>query len=207
MPITNSINPNQTIFDRMRQDARASGIKAGFQAGQSIEWLLGYAKQMNDGISILELAKSQQQRDSSVLGSMMVFLYDPKLKATLPYYDTLPIVFPIARYDDGFLGINLHYLSPRWRLFLLNTLQNLYMSGNQNTLALTYAALKNFSNLKIAQPCLKRYLSSHVRSRFIRIPKKEWPMAVVLPMARFQKQSQQFVWEQSQAKVSKARNK
>ena len=53
------------------------------------------------------------------LGKMFFLFYNPKNKLTLPYYDKFPIVMPIHTYNDGFLGLNFHYLSPSQRSILL----------------------------------------------------------------------------------------
>ena len=53
-----------------------------------------------------------------------MFIYDPKLKDKLPYYDTFPLVLPVEQYKDGFLGINLHYLSIPMRMRLLDRLMD-----------------------------------------------------------------------------------
>ena len=43
-------------------------------------------------------------------GVMNLFGYDPKHKATLPYYDRFPLIFPIEPAKGGFYGCNFHYL-------------------------------------------------------------------------------------------------
>ena len=55
-------------------------------------------------------------------GVMNLFGYDPKLKATLPYYDTFPLIFPIDFAKGGFYGINFHYLQPGARVNFLRQL-------------------------------------------------------------------------------------
>ena len=60
-------------------------------------------------------SQAQLIRDGKItgrvnFGALNMFIYDPKLKNKLPYYDTFPLVLPIERYRDGFLGINFHYL-------------------------------------------------------------------------------------------------
>ena len=57
-------------------------------------------------------------------GNLNMFFYDPKFKKTLPYYDRFPLVLPIERYSDGFLGINLHYLPIPLRIRLLDELMD-----------------------------------------------------------------------------------
>ena len=36
------------------------------------------------------------------VGRLNMFVYDPKYKNKLPYYDVFPLVLPIERYDNGF---------------------------------------------------------------------------------------------------------
>ena len=37
------------------------------------------------------------------IGKMYLYIYDPKYKNTLPFYDALPLVIPIEFYGNGFL--------------------------------------------------------------------------------------------------------
>ena len=55
-------------------------------------------------------------------GKLNLFVYDPKFKKTLPYYDTFPLVLPIDTFKGGFLGFNLHYLPINLRIRLLDRL-------------------------------------------------------------------------------------
>ena len=128
-----------------------------------------------------------RSRSSTVIGKMYFYWYDPKHKDTLPVYDRFPLVFPIERYSDGFLGINLHYLSMGERSALLSKLQT-YRSNNKmnetTKLRLSYDLLQSTRSLASAtRPCIKRYLFSHVRSPFIEVTANEWDMAAQLPVA------------------------
>jgi len=58
----------------------------------------------------MDLIRDGKRNNNPFFGRLNMFFYDPKFKKTLPYYDTFPLVLPLERYDDGFLGINLHYL-------------------------------------------------------------------------------------------------
>ena len=53
---------------------------------------------------------------------LYMYMYDPKLKATLPYYDRFPLVFPFSKTPDGFIGLNMHYLPYQLRMVLLDRL-------------------------------------------------------------------------------------
>ena len=57
--------------------------------------------------------------------NLNMFVYDPKYKKTLPYYDTFPLVLPLERYNDGFLGLNFHYLPIPLRVRLLDKINTI----------------------------------------------------------------------------------
>ena len=69
------------------------------------------------------LSRSEQLETRSVLGKMYFYSYNPKWRDKLPWYDTFPLVFPIERYPDGFLGLNFHYLAPKHRAILMDQLK------------------------------------------------------------------------------------
>ena len=134
-------------------------------------------------------SQAQLIRDGKItgrvnFGALNMFIYDPKLKNKLPYYDTFPLVLPIERYRDGFLGINFHYLPYALRARLLSRLD-----PNAN-----YSALKN---VRLVKPTLKRYLNSNVRSRFRKLEEEDFMTAIMLPVQRFKKSSTNKVWSDS----------
>jgi hypothetical protein len=51
-----------------------------------------------------------------------------------------------------------------------------------------------------AKPCIKRYLFSHVQSRFLEITADEWDIAVMLPVESFAKAKKNKVWSESEDK-------
>jgi hypothetical protein len=138
------------------------------------------------------------------IGKMYTYVYDPKWKEVLPYYDTFPLVFPIEFKGDRMLGINMHYLSPFLRAKLMD---QLYSTINNNKfdkttkLKINYEILKGASQFKYFKPCLKMYLFSNVRSPFQYIPPEAWDYTLLLPLARFQKKSAEYVWFDSMSKV------
>lgn len=135
-----------------------------------------------------------------MLGRMYHFRYDPKWKHKLPYYDVFPLVIPIETYDDGFLGLNLHYLPPRLRavLFdkLLGTINDRKLDA-RTRLRATYKLLSSAAKYRYFKPTLKRYLFTHVRTRYLLIPPTEWQIALFLPTQRFQKKTDRAVWRDS----------
>lgn len=132
---------------------------------------------------------AQRSKDLAVIGKMFFFIYDPKHKATLPIYDKFPLVFPIEPYEDGFLGLNIHYLSIGERIAIINQLlafANNDKMDKKTRLQVTYGLLSTTKKLhSLSRPCIKRYLYGHVRSKFIEIPADEWDMAIQLPVEDF----------------------
>ena len=76
---------------------------------ESKDWFIGKARSAQ-GYRKNIINNQERSRDGTVMGKMYFFYYDPKGKKTLATYDRFPLVFPIERYSDGFLGLNLHYL-------------------------------------------------------------------------------------------------
>jgi len=67
----------------------------------------------------------------------------------------------------------------------------------EKRIALSYSILKSASKYKLFKPCIKTYLYTHVRSRYLFIDPKEWDAALLLPTAQFEKASEIRVWEDS----------
>lgn len=138
------------------------------------------------------------------LGSMYFFIYDPKHKATLPYYDKFPLIFPVKYYADGFLGMNLHYLPPNYRIFVLDQLYAMFESrgmSNEKKYKLTASMIAALANIPELQPCIKRYLAPHVRSLFLPVAPEDWQYSVLLNNENFEKASKSKVWADSIAKI------
>ena len=134
------------------------------------------------------------------LGKMYFFVYNPKHKATLPYYDMFPLVLPVERYSDGFLGINFHYLSPKDRAVLLDEIKvfvNDKSLSENARIMLTYDMLRGFTRFKRAKPCLKRYLTTYMKTQFIPVLPDEWGPSIFLPVEMFKKKSKKAVWAES----------
>lgn len=141
-----------------------------------------------------------RQTGNIQVGSMYMFFYDAKHKNTLPYYDRFPLIFPFAKTDNGFMGINLHYLPLAYRAQLMDGLYSI--TNNQKydettKLEINYKALKSVSKLSNFKPCVKRYLTSQTRSQFLYIYPSEWDIALFLPLERFSGARKTSVWKDS----------
>lgn len=156
---------------------------------QAIDWFEDRVRTASSSVRQKLLKAENSQRNTTVIGKMFLFKYDPKWKDVLPIYDIYPLVFPIERYSDGFLGLNLHYLAVPERQAFLDKLAGYATAKNlteRSRLRLSYDLISSTKKLASdARPCIKRYLFSHVRSKFIEIPATEWDRAAILPIELF----------------------
>ena len=185
----------------------SKGVRSGQIPGrtqQARDWFRDTAskiKNINEG----NLLRSRDALTNRIeIGKMYMFSYDPKTKEDLPYYDTFPLIFPFNTAPDGFMGINLHYLPYILRAKLMDLLYN-YVNDpkldDTARLKITYSILSGAATHKYIKPCVKRYLSSHVRSKFINIVPVEWDIALFLPVENFQKANKTKVWADSKKMI------
>lgn len=136
-------------------------------------------------------------------GNLYLYYYDPKTKDNLPYYDTFPLVYPYRRVEGGFMGYNLHYLPPILRFKVMVTLLNIQISGTtqEKKIAYSYGVLNANEVNKYYEPCIRRYLKSHVMSSFLKIPVEDWLSASLIPSERFVKASSSKVWKETMDRI------
>lgn len=155
---------------------------------KSFDWYIKEAKQVAFGLRPTQALQNKKLTKSPIPGNMYLFLYDPKHKDTLPYYDTVPLVIPFRTVPGGFLGINLHYLPYGSRLQILDQLGKLVTNNKitENTkIRLSWQIIENSSKLDPVKSCVKHYLSSQMRSSFLKINYTDWKTAVMLPLQNF----------------------
>ena len=144
-----------------------------------------------------------------MLGKMFMFEYDPKMKESLPYYDKFPLIFPIAADEEGFLGINLHYLPHTWRAILMDNLHDLLTNEDMDESTRLrlfnngYTILKKSAKYRYFRPCVKKYLFEQVSSRFMEVPPDEWEIALFLPLERFHGVTRRKVWNDTRRNFKK----
>ena len=173
-----------------------SVIDATKERPRSTDWYRDKIKEFGTP-KPLDLIRDGKRAAKPFYGRLNMFTYNPKHRKTLPYYDTFPLVLPIEKYPDGFLGCNLHYLPIPLRIKLLDRLvdfSNNTKFDESTVLAVDYSALKN---INLVKPTLKRYLAGHVKTQFRRIDADEFTVATLLPVQRFRKSSDSAVWGDS----------
>ena len=96
--------------------------------------------------------------------------------------------------------INMHYLPWGFRARLMDSLYTITTNKryDENTkLKISYQTLNAASKFKFFKPCVKKYLTTHVRSQFLKVDPKEWDIALFLPVERFQGAKIEEVWAKS----------
>lgn len=193
------------LFD----DMLLQGIRSGQMPNRTStarEWYRNKAKTVKT-VSETKLMQESANRMKTQfhVGGMYLFHYDPKHKETLPYYDSLPLIFPIRPLKDGnFLGINLHYLPLPYRAKLMDALYDTVNNKKYDEttkLKLSYNILNGAAKFRFFQPTIKMYLREHVRSKFMYIHPTEWDIAIWLPLERFNKANKRIVWDDSKQKI------
>jgi len=185
-----------------------SGLKMEMLSRESVKWFMTKMANLKNTSRIPNTIKREEFRNTKrfIKGGLFFFYYDPKTKEDLPYYDKFPLVLMLERYDDGFLGLNLHYLPIKYRVAFMNKLLDYGRfdeDGDPVRIRITYDILSATKRFKEFRPCIKRYLTSHVKSRILAVQPDEWETAVFLPVHNFKKAKADKVWRDSIQEIKK----
>jgi hypothetical protein len=187
-----------SLFDKLESEAFRKGITA--RTKEANTWFQKKVTALGPlGKSVLKDDRLKAQAGAHP-GDMVMYTYDPKLKKTLPYYDTFPLTIVVGPAKDGFYGINLHYLPPKVRAIFLDKLNDTASNQKYNKTTrfrITYNLLKATKNYKYFKPCFKHYLTSNVNSKIMKVNAAEWNIAIFLQTAAFKKASIGKVWADS----------
>jgi hypothetical protein len=133
----------------------------------------------------LKLLKNLPKVKRILPGTMLFYHYNPKYKDTLPQWDAFPLVIVLDIYDDGFLGLNLHFVPSvaRQKIFLA-FLDVLKTSGKdeKRRILLDYSIAKTVVATKYFGPMIKRYLYSQFMVPPKLVPYDMWEDVLFLPL-------------------------
>jgi len=186
----------KTLFERIT--AKTGGKK------QSLSWYRAavkseaskYKKDLNRFIRDEKrdsVGKEKEQDENFIRhyvkqGHLYMFEYKAKMK-WLPYYDANPLVYVLKTSgNDYFYGANLHYLSPKKRILVVQKL----MKGI----------------IDMPKVCIHKYINAHVEGLFLDLASVEWDTAILLPVEEFVKDVQghkfpydhELVWAETNEK-------
>jgi hypothetical protein len=196
----------ESLFKQLQTEIASKGIAR--RTDESRKWFMEKARDLRS------LNRRQLLRDSALEekmrplpGRMYHYFYDPKHKDTLPYYDRFPLTMMVSPAQDGFYGLNLHYLHPMTRAMLLDKLMDVATNKryNDNTrLRINYEILNRAKEYREFRPCFKHYLTKHLKSKLVLVPASEWDIAIFLPTEQFKGSTKLKVWEESKRTYRKA---
>ena len=177
------------IFDEIREAAHGRNMSMRWYR-QKVQELLPSprARQL-----IKEGGKEDKTKKRPSFGTMNLFYYKPKTPVRLHYFDVFPLVIPMGkRLNNGFVGINFHFLSVPQRWALLERLQAFQTSslldafdaeeGAGDVVSLFWSQIKSIRGVR---PIVRRYLTEQLNSAFLRIEISEMLIAASLPVERF----------------------
>ena len=176
------------MLDLLEQIQSETPLETERRSQESLDWFKLRLRKIRQPVNKLLTDDDFPVVARPELGKMYMYLYDAKYKETLPYWDRFPLIICFDLLSDGFMGINLHYIAPRYRTPLLLSLYEIAMetdNDEERRVMLSYQLIKSVSTLRYAKPCVKRYLFSHIDSRISEIPMDYWDMMVMLPSQQF----------------------
>ena len=177
-----------TLFDEiLTKGVRAGQIPAREQKAR--DWYRDQASSYRRLNERQFLKDSDRFTSRPIIGSMYMYYYDAKTKDQLPYFDRFPLIFPFKIVKGGFYGLNMHYLPLMYRAQLMDALYDIANNRKYDEttrLRLSYDVLSKASKFRYFKPCVKRYLTTQMRSKFLYVYPSEWDIALFLPLERFQ---------------------
>ena len=206
------ISPYDVLRNRVRKQTPQTAVK----------WFRRKIKELGipDPMSYSQIVRAgQKSKDGpvgisgpAVIGKLLFFSYDAKLKETLKYWDLLPLVFwfnfSTGKQGEQYAtGINFHYLPYIWRMRLLGKLMEIAQQpmSPDDKLMLSWEFLGDVAKFPEVRACVKKYLMNHIRSPLMIVEPDDWAMAIMLPFDQFQKAPREKVWRDSTRKISKLR--
>jgi hypothetical protein len=195
----------QESFLSKVSDAIKTGT-VGKEVQRSARWfqdkIKGLKGDLRNRFSSTNAAKFYREADNKVekailkkrieLGDLFCYYYNPKYRATLPYYDMFPMIMLLSAEKETFLGINFHYLRPKWRAILLDRVTARIGGGLPK-----WSKLRNIRQIA---PTIKRYRYDHIMRKVVPIKEDEQEIAIFLPTERFRKAGKSKIWSESERK-------
>jgi hypothetical protein len=182
--------------------AEKNGLELDRYSMKSLKWFTSKINNLKNPIALANQIRKETGRNSNrfLIGGLYFFYYSAKYDDRLPYWDAFPLVLPLERYNDGFLGMNLHYLPPKIRAGFMDKLMNFAIYDDNDEikrLRITYDIVSASKRYKEFRPCIKRYLYKNIASKMLKVEASEWETAVFLPAQQFQKAKVNEVWQDS----------
>lgn len=175
-------------FEKFRREKGIDGMSR-----EAIKWFMENTRALSGHASLNRTSKLGRITSQPIPGKFYAYMYDPKTKDEMPYWDTMPLILCTAVTEDGWYGINFHYMPPAIRMRIMEGfLEGLHANTTKrmklrvNWKRAEYVASRVGAS-KSLNHSIKRYLANHVRSPIVDIDHQHWVMAVFLPLSRFKR--------------------
>ena len=163
----------ETIFEKIKAEAgtekktylwyRNAVRKYAIRINDNPERLI--RDEIQDRMGAEDQEDENQLRRYAVSGHMYIFEYKAKTAQKLPYYDEFPLVYVIKATRHEFWGLNLHYMLPKKRAWVVKRLMDGRIDAPRN--------------------CFHKYITSHVDGYLLDLAAAEWASAIVVPIETF----------------------
>ena len=188
----------ESLLDKVQNAIRSGTV--GKEVKRSARWfhdkVKGLEGEARNRFSRTNAAKFYRDAETKInpnllhrrasLGDMYCYYYNPKHRDKLPYYDRFPMMMLISADQDTFLGLNFHYLRPKFRAILLDRIHAKIGGG--------LPKWSRLRKIKEIEKVVKRYRFDHIRRKVIPIEENEQEIAIFLPLERFKKAGKSAVW-------------
>lgn len=149
-----------------------------------------------------EAVRSYAQMRSRVknpIGRLSYFIYKAEYDEQLPYWDKTPLTIMYNEDRLHMYGMNLHYVHPKIRALILETLINKLIDANREEayLDISYSTIQSLITMKYMKPCLKTYLKKNMLFMPVVLKPESWQKAIMLPTATWQRATDRKVWTSS----------
>lgn len=211
-------NSNNLLRDMNKALIKLTDKSGGSQRGAT-EWFIESIKKgqlivpEDDNLieAVIENARSRKANKMylELPGRMFAFMYHPKTRAKMRYYDLTPLIITIGMLQTGsILGINLHYIEADLRAELLDKMlrfssprygEKMPAKGS-GMFYHEYPMLKSIKFIE-SLPCVRAYDPRRIIGTPVLIPSNEWGNAVALPMENFVKATDTRVHLESRLKI------
>ena len=192
----------ESLLSRVSDAVRSGTV--GKEVKRSAKWfqdkIKGLKGDLRNRFSSTNAAKFYRESEIKVqptvlkreinFGDLFCYYYNPKYRDVLPYYDMFPMIMLLKAEKETFLGINFHYLRPKWRAILLDRVTARIGGG--------FPKWSKLRNIKQITPTIKRYRYDHIMRKVIPIKEDEQEIAIFLPTERFKKAGKANVWSDSE---------
>lgn len=180
------------IFIKYMDRARAANIELGTK--RSMDWFRKIIRKDRQP-RFSNVVEGKTKVTAPEVGKMYTFIYLPKHRKTLPYYDETPLIIVTDVDKYGWSGINVHYLPPVLRAKLFWEIG--YNNSSPERIA------KMVQEHEMSTAVFKKYLVKQTYSRLMEIPLEEWEIAIQLPYESFIGQTNRNVWNDSKENIKK----